>query len=311
MAVPTEFSFGRYLAAKRTVDDRALNLRVWQALADQLSGGAPAGPLRVLELGAGVGTMIERAVEWGLFPGDVVYTALDAQPENVEEARRRLPAWAARRGFDVQQRGEALVLSEGERRLTVQLEPRDVFEFAAAEAGRRAWDLMIANAFMDLVNIPAALPTLFALLRPGGLFYFTITFDGVTAFGPPVDPALDAQIERLYHADMNARRFDGLPTGGSRAGRDLLQHLLASPAQVLEAGASDWVVVPGPAGYLADEAYFLHFIVHTIEGALTGHAALDADAFAAWVERRHRQIEAAELVYIAHQLDVLGRLPRP
>jgi SAM-dependent methyltransferase len=309
MTVPTGFSFGRYLAAKRTVDDRALNLRVWNALADQLAGGATAAPLRVLELGAGIGTMIERTVEWGLFSGEVVYTALDAERENIEEARRRLPDWGVRRGFEVQQRDDALVLTKGEGRLTVHLETADVFEFAAVKTGQQLWDLTIANAFMDLVNIPATLPRLFALLRPGGLFYFTVTFDGVTAFGPPVDPALDAQIEGLYHADMDARRFGNLPTGASQAGRDLLHYLLASPAEVLATGASDWVVVPGPAGYPADEAYFLHFIIHTIEGALTGHPALDADAFAAWVARRHEQIEAAELIYIAHQLDVLGRLP--
>ena len=62
------FDFTRYLASKRTVDDRALNRQVWQTLADAVDGARPPDrPLRVLEVGAGIGTMVERCVEWGLF----------------------------------------------------------------------------------------------------------------------------------------------------------------------------------------------------------------------------------------------------
>ena len=75
-------------------------------------------------------------------------------------------------------------------------------------------------------------------------------------------------------------------------------------------GASDWVIFPGPNGYEGDDAYFLHFIVHTVHQALLGHAELDAERFSAWIARRHEQIERRELVYVAHQLDVLGRVTR-
>ena len=48
------FDFTRYLASKRTVDDRALNRQVWQTLTDAVAGElAPDRPLRVLEVGAG------------------------------------------------------------------------------------------------------------------------------------------------------------------------------------------------------------------------------------------------------------------
>ena len=36
---------------------------------------------------------------------------------------------------------------------------------------------------------------------------------------------------------------------------------------------------------------------------------LDADPLSTWVAERHAQIEQGTLVYIAHQLDVLGRVP--
>jgi hypothetical protein len=60
--------------------------------------------------------------------------------------------------------------------------------------------------------------------------------------------------------------------------------------------------------YPADEAYFLHFILHFFEESLTGHAELDAVAFANWLKERRAQIERGELVYIAHQMDFLARV---
>jgi hypothetical protein len=69
------------------------------------------------------------------------------------------------------------------------------------------------------------------------------------------------------------------------------------------------VVFAGANGYPADEAYFLHYIIQTIGTALTGHPQLDSERVSAWVAQRHAQIEQGTLLYIAHQLDVLGRVP--
>ena len=66
---------------------------------------------------------------------------------------------------------------------------------------------------------------------------------------------------------------------------------------------------PAPRGILGDEAYFLHFIIHTIGTALRGHPELDPVRLLSWITQRHAQIEAGSLVYIAHQLDFLGRVP--
>ena len=75
------YDFTRYLAAKRSVDDRALNRHVWQTLAEALGAAAPADrPLRVLEVGAGIGTMVERCIEWGLFTR-AEYTAVDSEEQ--------------------------------------------------------------------------------------------------------------------------------------------------------------------------------------------------------------------------------------
>ena len=78
---------------------------------------------------------------------------------------------------------------------------------------------------------------------------------------------------------------------------------------IVAAGSSDWVVFAGADGYPADEAYFLHHIIHTIGTALTGHSRVDPERLDSWVAQRHTQIEEDALLYIAHQLDVLGSVP--
>lgn len=308
MAIPTDYSFTRYLAAKKSVDDRALNRHVWQSLRQTLPVATPETPLRVLEIGAGIGTMVERVLEQGLLT-HATYTAIDANADNITEARRRLSQWALAQRFAKTDEGQKrLRFQRNSQTISVILETMDVFDFIAREQHRRTWDLLMAHAFVDLVDVPSALPSLFSLLRPGGLFYFTIVFDGATILQPEIDSPFDAHVERLYHQTMDDRVVNGQPSGDSQTGRHFFQHLPAIGAELLAAGSSDWVVFPGPNGYPADEAYFLHFIVHTIQTALAGNPELDTSRFADWIATRHAQIEAKELVYIAHQLDFLGRV---
>ncbi len=301
--MPLSNSFTRYLSAKKSVDDRSLNRHVWDSLAGQLA--QRASPLHVLEVGAGIGTMIARALERGLFQSEVYYTAVDEQAANITEACRYLASWADNQpGIEITESAAASL--DFNDTIHTEFHTADAFSFI--ESKEASYDLLIANAFIDLVDILSALPRLFSVLKPGGLFYFTITFDGVTAFEPQINSELDSQIEALYHADMEKRRWENLPTGGSQAGRRLLRHLFESKTEVLAVGPSDWIVTPTAGGYPADEAAFLHFIVDTIEGALKAHPDLSAGQFAAWVEMRHRQIDEGKLIYIAHQLDVLGRI---
>jgi SAM-dependent methyltransferase len=341
-------SFTRYLAAKKTVDDRALNRHVWDTLAAQLPDQSPAEPLHVLEIGAGIGTMVERMVDWGLLRY-ARYTAIDSQAGNVEHAIRRLAEWARDRGSiqrvplgderaeEQSQRGarekgrgdrgssniqkqiakrqrhtalhDEITVSANGLHVAVELESIDLFGFAPRETGRRKWDLLVAHAFLDLVNVHSTLPMLYSLLKPGGMFYFTIVYDGLTILDPEIDPEFDALVLELYHRTMDERVTDGRPGGDRYSGRHMIDHLRASGAGVLAAGSSDWVVVPGESGYPDDEAYFLYFIVNTIYQALIGHPELEAARFEEWVGKRRAQVERGELVYIAHQMDFLGRGP--
>jgi SAM-dependent methyltransferase len=308
--LPADYSFVRYLAAKKSVDDRALNRHVWASLAEALPTTDMVAGLRVLEIGAGIGTMLERLLDWGLLT-HAIYTAIDAEPDNIEEAHRRLPTWAASQGFAVKESQEGILFQRPKQQVYVELAAVDLFDFVAPEHQCSAWDLLVAHAFLDLVDVPATLPSLFSLLRPGGLFYATIVFDGATILQPEIDPELDAQIEMLYHRTMDLRFIAGSPSGDSRAGRHLLSYMQTAGAEVLDVGSSDWVVFAGPNGYPNDEAYFLHFIIRTIHTALEGHPDLDPARFADWIAQRHAQVEQRRLVYITHQLDFLAHVPAP
>ncbi len=145
-------------------------------------------------------------------------------------------------------------------------------------------------------------------MKPGGLFYFSIVFDGATILQPEIDPIFDAHIEHLYHLTMNRRLTDGQPSGDSQSGQHLLSNLQQMGGILLAAGGSDWVVYGGPNGYPADEAFFLHFIIHTIYTSLRDHPELDTDRFLNWVAERYVQIEGGTLIFVAHQLDFLGRV---
>jgi len=288
-----EYSFPHYLQSKRTVDDRALNKDVFNALRAAL----PPAPVSVIEIGAGIGTMITRLVEWGLLT-DADYLALDEMDENIAYASGWVTHWAGSAGMQAERMaGNKILLQDRTHKVRITFERADVFDYIKGKPPKS--DLLIAHAVLDLFPLPESLPKLFSLTK--GLAWLTINFDGVTAFEPAMDPVLDGTIERLYHETMDTR-----PTGGdSRTGRHLFSHLQSVGAQVLVAGASDWVVHPVNGKYPADEAYFLHFILHFFEEALAGHGELKADALADWLSKRRAQVEKGELVYIAHQMDYL------
>jgi SAM-dependent methyltransferase len=251
--------------------------------------------------------MIERLLEHRLLT-TCAYTAVDASPENIAEFQSNLPAWAENRELTASHPEPGrITLKNVELELDISVIPADVFSYLA-HCETPGWDVLIAHAFLDLVDLERALPPLLGALKSGGIFYFSINFDGLTVLEPEADPLLDDLVLQLYHASMDNRRVAGRAAGSSRTGRLLLTKLREHGAQVLTAGGSDWVVVAGPSGYPDDEAFFLHFIMNTIELELADHPALDRKRFDRWIATRRQQIEEGDLVYIAHQIDVLGKI---
>ena len=294
---PMTSGYARYLAAKTTVDDRALNRHVLAELRSLVPASAP----RVLEVGAGLGTMAARLMDWGVV-GAGEYTLLDADRTLLDHSRRWLRDWAAARGLRTDLLPDGLQLGD----LRVRLVHAELGSYLETDHGAQA-DVLVANAVLDLVDVPAILPGLLRLLVPGGVYWFTINYDGESIFAP--GHPRDDQVMQAYHRDMDERVRYGRPAGESRTGRHLFHRLRAAGAPALAAGASDWVVSAGPDGnYPADEAEFLRSILRTIQDALGRRQDwVDPADLADWLAVRRRQVTTGELVYIAHQLDFAGR----
>jgi hypothetical protein len=247
--------------------------------------------------------MVARLMDWGVV-GAGEYILLDADRQLLDCSRRWLCDWAAARGLRSDLLPDGLQVGD----LRVRLVHAELGRYLEAAHGALA-DVLIANAVLDLVDVPAVLPGLLRLLVPGGVYWLTINYDGETIFEP--GHPLDDRVMREYHRDMDERIRYGRPAGDSRTGRRLFHYLRAVGAPTLAAGSSDWIVSVGPDGnYPGDEAYFLRSILSTIQNALRSRPdRVEPAGLADWLAVRGRQLAAGELVYIAHQIDFVGRSP--
>ena len=198
-------------------------------------------------------------------------------------------------------------------------------------------------ALLDVLDLDG-LDAMLDALASGGTYYFPITFDGGTRFRPS-HPA-DRVIERRYHAHMDAKPGGSSRAGGDALARlrevegaSLLgvagSDWVVRPADVAERRSASEQRYPG------DEAFFLRHILGTVEEAVgevidgtvgeppegggehtegggihpedggvnPAEAAADPAAeLDAWLVARREQVDAGELVYLTHQLDLLGRV---
>jgi hypothetical protein len=260
-------------------------------------------PARVLEVGAGLGTMPARLLELGSLSNSR-YTLLDSDAQLLSEARSWLEAWCSERKLQTRRDGDTLIVSGENTSLALTFVHCELDSFLERTAPRGAHDLLIANAVLDLVDASSAVPRLLGLLAPGGAYWFSVNFDGETIFLP--EHPNDAQFMRVYHRSMDERARDGHSAGDSHTGRHLFGHLRAAGARIARAGSSDWVVFAEDGRYPADEANFLRHILRTVDKELRRHPEVDRNALSEWIALRTQQLERGELVYIAHQLDFAG-----
>jgi len=298
----SSYSNRRYLASKRTVDDRSLNRHVVERLRAELAG-VKAPILRVLEVGGGLGTMVARLLDWGML-GRADYRLVDVDEDLLEAAAGWLDSWAAPNGYTVERRADGVRLVGAHTDVTVTLVRAEIDEYLDRDLEPDV-DLVIANAFLDLVDVPRVLPRLLRVAAAQGLFWFPVNYDGETIFQPDHDD--DDALMRSYHLSMDERvRYDR-KAGESKAGRHLFGHLIEAGASILAAGASDWVVGAGRGPYEDDEAYFLDHILETVDRALRERTEVDKVSLERWISHRRSEAGRGELVYIAHQIDFVGR----
>lgn len=274
----------RYLLAKGSIDDRAYNTDVQNALLCR----CPTAP-RIVEAGCGTGNTIKRLFDWGIDEFD--YFGVDTDPEIISFARHLSLRELRHADF-------AVTKTETGGQLD-----RATFAFEQGNAHSRlpqhgAADLFIAQAFADLVEPNTMINTIEAALAPNGLAYLPITFDGGSIFAP--EHEVDDLVERAYHR--------GLERAGQypRAGRQLIALLGDRSGTLISAGGSDWIIRSIDGTYPADERYFLSCILDFVSMTVNPESVgLDASAFAEWLRIRRTQLDDGKLVYATHQYDLL------
>ncbi len=301
-------SFDAYLDAKRALDDRSVHGPTWRSylhrLRERVTRRDQADPPAVLELGCGMGSLLDRTVrdlDLAQAPDgpSLAYVAVDASAERLGVLRERFAAALGR--------------------LTVALETREgdalaILESLAAE-GRR-FDAVVSHAFADLVDLPLLCAAAAKVLKSGGCFYHSLVFDGITAFFPSSagEAAEDGRYVTAYHASMarpwNGNRGIGVPADGA-SGRRLLGLIASPPWRPVGAGPSDWIILPrvervdAASGEDAVVASMLDFFESSVGGPLAGR---ERAAFDAWLAAKRERAAAGELGFHAHHLDVLAVL---
>lgn len=296
----------RYLESKRSVDDRALS----RSVRDRLLAELPSDP-RVFEAGCGTGVTVPRLCSWGVDAGR--YRGVDTDQRITAFARAVRPRELRRAGYAVDSAPAADDTSAPHAArdgndgpdftvadLSVRFETGDAL--ATLESPSTTdYDLVVAQAFADLVSLSRLVSAVESALRPGGLAYVPITFDGGTIFQP--DHPADDAVERAYHAAIDAR-----PGRDTRAGRHLVDLLGRRDGDLLAVDGSDWIVRPHSGGYPADERYFVSRILAFVADAVPA-APVDVPDFEEWLATRRAQLAAGTLTYVAHQYDLLYRSP--
>lgn len=305
----TSYSLTRYLDAKRTVDDRALNRRVWADFLTSLSERQSEGePLSILDVAGGIGSTTWRVLESYLEAGTgaIHCTLVDIDPILIREAKRFLPEWARKAGFSVQAKNGRVEIAHQNVCATITLVCADAFDFLREQAPG-SYDGVVTQAWLDLVHLETALEEIFRVLAPSGLFYAPIHFDGETRFLPVIDEKLDRQVLDAYHRSMDLRHTAHGPARGSRTGSRMIIEIPEAGGRILSAGSSDWIVRPNRDGdYPHDEAHFLFHILRFVDNEIQKVGALSSKTADRWLKKRSAQVDTGTLRYMAHQLDVLA-----
>ena len=294
----------RYLEAKRTVDARSFSRRVRDTLYELL----PSEP-RMIDIGAGTGATVPRLLDSGIGGS---YRGIDSSEQLTAYARAVRSRELRFRGYDVTTTAEENFTvsditdadahtntdspSHTESTLAVTFETADAL---TAAANTDDIDLLMAQQFMDLVPIEQALDVFLDALRPGGLAYFPLTFDGTTVFQP--DHPADSEVEAAYH---NA--IDTAPDRDSHAGRHLLDALRNRPGTVRGVDAADAVVYPQENTYRGDEQYYLQQLLTFVEETVTSDAVPEIND---WIASRRQQVSDGTLTYVGHRYDILYQTP--
>lgn len=268
---------------------------------NELSG---RNPLELLDVGTGTGAMLRRILQ-SKQKGLMRLTGLDIESGLLDIAETEIDAIMLDKGFAVEKIAGRLGAESGADRIEFQCICTPLNEFQPAS---NRYDVITAHAFMDLVPLLQTLSCFHAGLKPGGLFYATINYDGETVVFPPYpDCEFEDALLLGYDASMEARHLNGSETGGAKCGRRLYGELLNAGFEIVSYGSSDWNITPCDSDYLDDDHEVLERLLDWISSEGRSNPALNPEKLDRWLTCRRRQLQMQMLGIIVHQIDVLAR----
>lgn len=299
-------AFRDYLDTKFALDERSLNPQVRSAFLDELR---QRQRFSCLDLGTGSGASIWRLLHSGL-PANLEITAVDRDAEILALASRRLAILLAARDYEVMAIPGGIRAHRDRRHITIDFITANLPDFKPK--ARKHYDAVIAQALMDLLPPQLMARRIADWLRPEGVFYTSLNYDGNTTLFPLYpDEALEERILGAYDRSMEQRRVDGHGIGGARSGRRMHAALRQAGLEILTYGTSDWNLVPFRGVYPERESLCLTALLDMILNEAERSGEFTTDALDSWYQSRLRQIEAGELGFIVHQIDILARKPAP
>lgn len=263
-----------WLALRAAADHRSRSPALLRAACRHLYRQAPAaGRLRIVELGAGTGSMLRVLAP--RLPTPQCWTLVDKDAALLAAAQ--VPAGRA---------GRVIV-----RRVRA-----DLAEPGVLPGLLREMRLITASALLDLVSAQWCRQLVRAAARAGAVLHAALTYDGRITLDP-ADP-LDRAVRLLFNRHQCTDKGFG-PALGPAAAATLVRTAAAAGAMV-QTARSDWQL--GPA-----DAALLRPLLDGWAAAAAEIAPRLTDAIAGWLARRSAQIDAGRLrVRVGHR-DVLAR----
>jgi SAM-dependent methyltransferase len=298
-----------WLAARRPFDEAALDRGAVLTIRRWADGRHSADPVRVVDLGSGIGAGLQRALRW---LGDRASLAFTVDSDRVllaaAQAAWRDDSWTVHPTDESRDQGCApyTVFRNGQRTIITPLvadalAPLDV----AGGPSDASIDLVLAHAFADLVPLDRLATRIHALLRPGGLAHLALTYDGETAFEPTDDARLEARVIAAYHRHMDRPRAEFECYGGSTAGRRLGSALEAAGLRIVRAAPSIWRVHAGRGDTAAAREVLARMIRFVADSVIDLDGSW-ATQIGRWESSRWKALGTGELSLRVRHVDVLA-----
>lgn len=297
--------FAVYLEAKYPLDSRSLNQDTLETLKATIH---PMKQVRCLDLGTGTGAMLKRVIEMDLMASFDI-TGLDIDPSLLAIAAKKLTECLHKNGFRTEKSETGICAHRNQQTIRIHFECASILNWKHNAAYPR-FDLVTAHAFMDILPLKPVIDKVRTFLKPSGLFYSTLNYDGNTTLFPDYSNRnFEEKILKHYDRSMECRRINGQSTGGAYSGRRLINLLSAMEFTINSYGSSDWNITPLNGQYRDDDATCLESLLTMIYGEAYKSDNFEPDSLSNWYTNRLQTISADTLGMIVHQLDILATAP--